>query len=208
MVNVDWKWNGKGQPHTLRAPEWCRIEAWKKGGNYPTVAKVWWSEIYPNIDYAPLVRQMPRLMLAKCAKANATRTAYPSTGGLLIQEETYGKEFQFTPEGRLLAEAPNPYLDKYKEREKEGIERLTPAQKEIVERKTREAEEKKSPVVDVSPLLLYREAGDEKYEIFGPEPLFAAMDFPGKVSITVTAPGLGKIISECERRNIPIRAKE
>lgn len=217
MITVKWKWNGEGRERDLKVPEWSRIEARKKGCEYPTVAKIWWEEIYPNIDYAPLVRQMPRLMLAKCAKANATRTAYPSTGGLLIQEETYGKEFtQFTPEGRLVTEATNPALDRYKEKEKQEIEKLTPEQREVVERRMREAEEKKKgqpaaqpqQTIDIAPVLLYEAVG-ESFKVSGPSALFEKLGFrPEKTSVVMSPEQLGKALSVCEQRTIPIRAKE
>lgn len=142
------EWSGpKGhrqcRQKNLKVPEWCRIEAWKKGCAQPTVAKVWWEEIYPNIDRAPLVRRMPRLMLAKCARAQAIRASYPKTGGLLIPEETQTREFQqITPEGRVYAvESPEPenkFLSAYEEREREQLSKLTPAQREVVERKMAE----------------------------------------------------------------------
>jgi hypothetical protein len=107
MISVTWK-DRTGKAQTFKAPEWARIECHKKGLAQPTVAKVFWEEIYPNVDHSPLVRQMPRLMLAKCAKAQATRTAYPKTGGLLIPEETHSREFtDITPGGRLISR-PSP----------------------------------------------------------------------------------------------------
>lgn len=71
----------------FKAPEWARVEVFKRNDSIPTTGEVYWEEIYPNVDSAPLVRQMPRLMLAKCAKAQGVRAAYPATDGLYIQEE-------------------------------------------------------------------------------------------------------------------------
>src|ERR1700678_616479 len=76
MITVNYQWNGKGPVKTIQAPEWARVEAWKKGDDRATVGKVWWTEIYPNVNYAPTVREKPRLMLAKCARAQAIRAAY------------------------------------------------------------------------------------------------------------------------------------
>jgi hypothetical protein len=110
MIDVQWK-DRNGRIQKFHAPEWARIKAFKKGIAEPTIAKVWWEEIYPDVDRAPLVRRMPRLMLAKCAKAQATRTSYPATGGLLIQEETYSREFQqITPAGRIYRETTENQL--------------------------------------------------------------------------------------------------
>lgn len=139
MVEVRWT-DSRQKTQMFHAPEWARIEAWKKGAAQPTIGKVWWNEIYPDVDHAPLVRRMPRLMLGKCAKAQAIRAAYPKTGGLLIHEETHNREFtDVTPGGRLIA-APdpdenNPHLKKYLEREKEELSKLTPAQREVLEAK-------------------------------------------------------------------------
>lgn len=143
MITVEWT-DSRHLKHTLQAPEWARIEAWKKGAAQPTVGKVWWNEIYPDVDRAPLVRRMPRLMLGKCARAQAIRAAYPKTGGLLTHEETYNREFtDITPGGRLITapEPDNPHLQKYLEREKEELSKLTPAQREVLEQKMRKASE-------------------------------------------------------------------
>jgi RecT family len=167
MVDVEW-YDKDNRKRTLKAPEWCRVEAWKKGCARPTVAKVWWNEIYPDVDKAPLVRQMPRLMLAKCAKAQATRTAYPATGGLLTDAETYGREFEeITPQGRVISRtAPEPdrgqadakladALTAYHEREKqqivEELARLTLAQREALEKKLAEAQTVKAAAPAAEP---------------------------------------------------------
>jgi len=150
-ITVEWRWKGQGQAKKLQVPEWARIEAYKKGSAQPTVGKVWWSEIYPNIDYAPMVRQMPRRMLAKCAQAQAIRLAYPETGGLYIQEEMQETTPpQFTPEGRAIV-MTSPAEERYKEREKEGLEHLTPAQREVVTRRMAEVEARKNAPIDIQP---------------------------------------------------------
>ena len=101
MATVTWQWQGKGEVKKLQAPEWAKVAVWKKGATRPTVATVWWNEIYPNIDFAPTVREKPRLMLGKCALAQAIRRAYPDTGGLYIPEEFQGPP-EFTPGGRVI----------------------------------------------------------------------------------------------------------
>lgn len=152
----------KGRAYRFWAPEWCRMEAWKKGAARPSVAKVYWDEIYPDVSAAPMVRRMPRLMLAKCARAQLIRSAYPKkTGGLLIPEETHSREFQqITPEGRVyeisgtevpqlegmeayelavaLAQSQTDSQVPFKERvaqAQESLGRMTPAQLEIVKQK-------------------------------------------------------------------------
>jgi RecT family len=85
----------------IQAPEWARVEAFKRGDPVPTIGEVYWDEIYPNVDSAPLVRQMPRLMLGKCAKAQAVRAAYPATDGLYIQEEFMVEQMEPTGNAKL-----------------------------------------------------------------------------------------------------------
>jgi hypothetical protein len=103
------KW-GSGNPQpSFKAPEWARVSTIKKGDNYPTTSTVYWEEIYKDVDKSPMVRRMPRLMLAKCARAQVTRIAYPETGGLYIPEESQGREYKaITPGGRLISEAVEP----------------------------------------------------------------------------------------------------
>lgn len=106
MIEVQYKeWSGSGNNRKwewakLKVPEWAKVSTWKKGMAVPTTCTVYWEEIYKNIDNSPTVRQMPRHMLAKCARAHATRAAYPSTGGLYIAEEFAGQRPDYTPDGR------------------------------------------------------------------------------------------------------------
>jgi hypothetical protein len=156
------KWSYYDKSGKFQAPEWAKVSVWKKGLEHPTVATVWWDEIYPDVGAAPLVRQMPRLMLGKCALAQAVRRAYPATDGLYIKEEFVERE-QFTPEGReivynepaQLEEAkvdPNwqKFLDRLtpEEREKEiaAVAKNTPAQREILAEKMKKADK---PIMDV-----------------------------------------------------------
>jgi phage recombination protein Bet len=110
MITVKWtkEVNGKLVEKELKVPEWARVLLTKKGCAEPTVGKVYWEEIYPNIDNAPLVRQMPRLMLGKCAEAQGQRKAYPSTDGLYIPEEFYAARPEYTSEGREIVYGDEP----------------------------------------------------------------------------------------------------
>lgn len=142
MHEVTWRYKGQGAIRKLQAPEWAKVSVWKKGSERPTSVTVWWDEIYPDIDYAPLVRQMPRLMLAKCARAQAIREAYPATDGLYIREEFQGPP-EFTPSGRPIvypeAETPeqeaehNPHLKHFLENTQ-----LTTAQAEVAAKRIEE----------------------------------------------------------------------
>lgn len=115
MIEAEWRegeWQGpQGQKHwvvtkvhKLKVPEWARVQVVKRGEAIPTIGEVFWEEIYPNVDSSPLVRQMPRLMLGKCAKAQAVRAAYPATDGLYIQEEFMVEQYE-PSENAKLAEA-------------------------------------------------------------------------------------------------------
>lgn len=144
------KWSGyNGKSGTIQAPEWASVKLWKKGHEHPIVAKVFWEEIYPDVSNAPLVRQMPRLMLGKCALAQAVRRAYPATDGLYIKEEFQGPP-EFTPGGRVMEVIPAKTDAELFEWEAGAIakespdireavmKKLTPPQREIVDRKIAE----------------------------------------------------------------------
>jgi len=203
---IDVEWDNRGRKATFKAPEWARIEAWKRGAEHPTVAKVWWSEIYPNVDKAPLVRRMPRLMLAKCAKAQATRTSYPKTGGLLIPEETHSREFtEFTPAGRLIghpqpegdleaatvaADAKNPYLEAFEAKERVELAKI-----------------RETPI----PALFYElHEASQTYEITGDDglkkanrELLAPLWNGAQKAIIATPEQLGKLLSRFEDNGTP-----
>jgi len=87
--------------HKIKVPEWAEVNAFKRGDPLPTVGQVFWEEIYPNVDNAPLVRQMPRLMLGKCATAQAVRKAYPATDGLYLQEEFMVEPYEPSEQAKL-----------------------------------------------------------------------------------------------------------
>jgi len=163
MQQVEWFYHGnKGK---LMAPEWAKVTLWKKGLEHPTVARVFWDEIYPDVGAAPLVRQMPRLMLGKCALAQALRRAYPATDGLYIKEEFQGRE-EFTPSGREIVYKENPQLESEKvdpnwqrfldrltpeerERELAIANKHTPEQRAVLEAKMKRADGN-GPTVEVS----------------------------------------------------------
>ena len=111
MIEIEWtEWGDwvDGKPsikgkHKIKVPEYAEVEVHKKGDALPTVGQVFWEEIYPNVDNSPLVRQMPRLMLGKCATAQAVRRAYPATDGLYVQEEFMVEQYE-PSENAVLAE--------------------------------------------------------------------------------------------------------
>lgn len=109
MIDVEWnEWERIGgqaklkEKHKLRVPEWAEVNVFKKGDSLPTVGQVFWEEIYPDVTNAPLVRQMPRLMLGKCATAQAVRKAYPATDGLYVQEEFMVEPYEPSDQAKLI----------------------------------------------------------------------------------------------------------
>ena len=90
--------------HKFKAPEWCRVKAFKKNVGEPTVATIYFEEFCPAVwDNARLFwAKMPRAQLEKCAKARVIRTAYPDLGGLLIPEEMDRIKDEYTESGRQI----------------------------------------------------------------------------------------------------------
>src|ERR1700736_5061217 len=92
--------------HKIKAPEWCRVKAYKKGLTEPTVATIYFEEFCPALwDNAHLFwARMPRAQIEKCAKARAIRTAYPDLGGLYIPEECEKFNEDYTSSGRQIVQ--------------------------------------------------------------------------------------------------------
>lgn len=104
---IEIKWEHYEKKGTIKAPEWARVRAWKKGFEHPIVATVYFEEIYPNVGASPMVRQMSRHMLAKCAEAHVIRKAWPGTDGLYIREEFQGPP-DYTDSGRRITYPEQP----------------------------------------------------------------------------------------------------
>jgi hypothetical protein len=200
MHEISWSYyDKKGK---FQAPEWAKVTLWKKGLDHPTVATVFWNEIYPEVGTCPLVRQMPRLMLGKCAEAQGLRRAYPATDGLYIKEEFQGRE-EFTPSGREIVYKETPQLESEKvdpnwqaflnrltpeEREKEmaAVAKNTPAQREVLAQKLAQApvvKHETPPEVQGAaetspssvPCLFVVQLEPNRYEIMGRENLIPDM---------------------------------
>lgn len=228
------KWSYFEKSGKFMAPEWARVSCWKKGATRPTVCTVYWDEIYPDAGASPMVREKPRLMLAKCALAQVTRRAYPDTGGLYIPEEFQGPP-EFTPEGReiVVKEAPvSEAEERYKQHEEENIKRLSPDQQEVLRRKMREAEARKNAPIDIqtpraasnpqpkqeetpAPQLVYRYyAESDSWRIGGTAELVKAhMDLLQPLwnqvakppAFVANAKQLGHLIRQFEIRKVPFR---
>lgn len=169
MKEVKWAYYDK--KGIIQAPEWAKVTLWKKGHEHPIVATVYWDEIYPDIGAAPLVKQMPRLMLGKCALAQALRRAYPATDGLYIKEEFQGPP-EFTPGGRVYTVEQPQISDaerNYEAREDEALSKLNPAQREIVEKKIAESAAK-------GPQVIYSKwfSESETFRLTGPREMLLA----------------------------------
>jgi hypothetical protein len=153
MKEVAWSYyENKGK---IKAPEWAKVAVWKKGADRPTVATVYWDEVYPDVGAAPLVRQMPRLMLGKCALAQAMRRAYPATDGLYIPEEFQGPP-EYSPTGREIVHVS-------------GEKTPTERQQDIVKEKLKDAAAK-APIPKAEmegAFLYYEQLGPGKWKIDG-----------------------------------------
>lgn len=87
----------------IKGPEWCIVKAWKKNAKEPSIGEAYLEEYCPRRWENTLFwRTMPHRMIAKCAKAQAIREAYPETGGLYIPEECENFQGNYTPEGRQI----------------------------------------------------------------------------------------------------------
>jgi hypothetical protein len=90
----------------ITGPEWCRVKAFKKGIAEPSYGEAWWQEYCPKkYDNTLFWRNMGHRMIAKCAKAQAMREAYPDLGGLYIPEEMERMSEDYTPSGRQITDA-------------------------------------------------------------------------------------------------------
>ncbi len=65
-----------GKP-PITVPELCRVKVYRKGIDRPFVGVARWKEYYPGQGKGHKWRQMPTLMLSKCAEALARRLAFP-----------------------------------------------------------------------------------------------------------------------------------
>jgi phage recombination protein Bet len=71
-------------------PEWARVVVHRRfpGGDVlDQSATVYWSEFYPGEQQGYTWKQMPRVMLAKCAEAAAMRKAFPKRFGQVYTAE-------------------------------------------------------------------------------------------------------------------------
>jgi RecT family len=96
--------------HKFKAPEWCRVKAFKKGIDEPSVATIYFEEFCPQRwENAKLFwARMPRNQIAKCCKAQVVKAAYPDLGGVYIPEECERINEDFTESGREIVVAPGP----------------------------------------------------------------------------------------------------
>jgi phage recombination protein Bet len=89
----------------VRGPEWARVKIFKKGIAEPSIGEAFFEEYCPKQYKNTLFwRTMPHRMIAKCAKAQGIREAYPDLGGLYIPEEMHRMDESYTDGGRQIIE--------------------------------------------------------------------------------------------------------
>lgn len=99
----------KRTPAGRRIPESCTVRMWKKGADRPSSATLFWDEFAPvdlKESKAKFWNNMPANQLAKCTKAQCTKTAYPDLTDIYIPEEMAQKMSMLTKEGREITIAP------------------------------------------------------------------------------------------------------
>ena len=162
MITINWTYYDK--KGTIKAPEWARVRAWKKGFEHPITATVYFEEIYPNVGASPMVRQMPRQMLGKCATAGVVRRSWPGTDGLYIREEFQGPQ-EFTDSGRRIvypeseAQTVAPLIENAPHGHEPGSEKAKMAEAALkrVEEADKELAEKKNVKKQETPLKFHLE---------------------------------------------------
>lgn len=89
----------------IKGPEWARVKVFKRGIPEPAVGEAWFEEYCPKrYENTLFWRTMPHRMIAKCAKAQGIREAYPDLGGLHIPEEMHRMDENYTESGRQITE--------------------------------------------------------------------------------------------------------
>ena len=164
------------------------------------------------------------------AETKAKRRATLSICGLGFLDESEldtmsGKFNMLTPGGRIIDEqAQIPESEqRYLDREKEQIDQLTPAQKEVVTRRMAEAEARKNTPIDIQPpreaapemkpcLFWQHHKESDTWEIFGSDELkkqnrdlLAPLYSPVAKAIVCSAKQLGALINQLEMRHVSIR---
>jgi len=212
---------GKDPTNKVMVPEWARVKVKKRGMTEPSVGVAYWSEYAPPLDIleAFMWRKMPRHMLAKCAEALALRKAHPDLADVYTTEEMSRTNLEATPSGRQTAdpEEDNAYLQRYKEREREAMDKLTPTQRAILEEKilksvqlgTNGAEPRKAELQADSLRYTYFPES-ETYHIDGPHDLkHENRDLLGPLwngkNIVATPADLGRLISQFENRKVAFK---
>jgi hypothetical protein len=156
------------------------------------------------------------------AETKAKRRATLSICGLGMLDESELDTIEdfgtVTPQGRVATVAKIPDAEqRYLDREKEGLEQLTPEQREIVKKRMADAEAKKNPPIDIpsqpANCLTYRYfAESETWRVDGPDELKKAnrdllAPLYSKVAeaIVCDAKQLGKLLHQLEQRKVSIR---
>lgn len=212
------------------------VEVQDRTGRLDTGTGVVWIGNMKGNDYANALMK---------ASTKAKRRATLSIVGLGFLDESeldtlQGKFKMVTPGGRIIDEqtqldldADNPHLQRYKEREQKELQKLTPEQREVVERKMKSAEAEprradmatenvpssalgpgsvEMPTASI-PCLFYQYFPEsETYRITGDDDLRKAnLDLlkpllnPTARAYVATPAELGRLISQFEDRKVPFR---
>ena len=84
-----YEFNGKKGQKTIKVPDYAVITVKKiiDGKAYEVSGRADWDEFYPGDKNGMMWRKMPKVMLAKCAEAQALRKAFPIISGIYLTEE-------------------------------------------------------------------------------------------------------------------------
>jgi len=95
---IEWTYKGK----KLIVPELARATVWKLVGGHKNafVGEAYWNEFVPSGEAEAFMwAKMPRLMLGKCAEAQALRRAFPAQlGSITLAEDFDDAQLQVTEE--------------------------------------------------------------------------------------------------------------
>jgi len=84
-----YEYKNKKYKKTIKVPSYVIIQVKKiiNGDVFEIAGRADWVEFYPGDRQGMMWRKMPRVMLSKCAEAQALRKAFPIISGIYIDEE-------------------------------------------------------------------------------------------------------------------------
>lgn len=105
----NYEYKGKKYQKKITVPSYAKVTVLKlmDGQVFKTVGRADFDEFYPGDKLGNQWRKMPKVMLAKCAEAQALRKAFPIISGIYIDEEMQQLDSQDNeniPEGETVFE--------------------------------------------------------------------------------------------------------